>query len=402
MPHSFACTLKQRVMTVLPTDKDAPEQDHFDSEFYILNWGTLDRYILKALWLPLVFGVGAFLGISLTLGSFFELLRKVSDKGLPLDVALRVFGLQIPSSLILALPMATLLSCLLVYNRFARTSEIIAFRSIGVNAWRLARPGLLLALIVTGLTYFCSNTIVPQSNYQANQLLAIALHQEKPPFVDKNIFYREFEQDTLKRVFYARRFDGKSMQDLTILEFNQGNLNQIWVTDAAVWNGTTQVWDLQQGTVYELDSKNAAFRRSETFAQRTIPISRAPLDLATENRKADEMDFGTSYRYWQLIKGTGDEPFTRKWAVRLNDKLAFPLVCMVFALVGIALGMGQKQRVSSKGFGFSIVIIFGYYTISFITKSLGEAGVLSVFLGAWLPTIAGLAIGAVMLYQVNK
>jgi hypothetical protein len=64
-------------MTVLPTDKDAPEQDHFDSEFYILNWGTLDRYILKALWLPLVFGVGAFLGISLTLGSFFELLRKV-------------------------------------------------------------------------------------------------------------------------------------------------------------------------------------------------------------------------------------------------------------------------------------------------------------------------------------
>lgn len=389
-------------MTVLPTDTDAPEQDHFDPELYILNWGTLDRYILKALWMPLVFGVCTFLAISLTLGSLFDLLRKVSDKGLPLGIALHIFGLQIPSFLILALPMATLLSCLLVYNRFARTSEIIAFRSIGVNAWRLARPGLLLALMVTVVTYFCSNTIVPQANYQANQLLATALHQEKPPFVDKNIFYREFEQDTLTRVFYARRFDGNAMQDLTILNFNQGNLSQIWVTDAAVWNPTRQVWDLLKGTVYELDPENAAYRRSETFSKTIIPISRAPLDLATETRKADEMDLGAIYRYWRLVKGTGDEPFTRKLAVRLNDKLAFPLVCMVFALVGIALGMGQKHRVSAKGFGFSIVIIFGYYTVSFITKSLGEAGVLSVFLGAWFPTLAGLAIGGFMLYQVNK
>jgi lipopolysaccharide export system permease protein len=389
-------------MTVLPTDREAPEQEPFDSELYILNWATLDRYILRALWMPLLFGIGTFLGIGLTLGSLFELLRKVSDKGLPLDIALRIFGLQIPSFLILALPMATLLSCLLVYNRFTRTSEIIAFRSIGVNAWRLARPGLLLALMVTIVTYFCSQTVVPHANYQANQLLATALQQQKPPFVEKNIFYREFEQDALKRVFYARRFDGKAMQDLTILEFNRGNLNQIWVTDAANWNAATKVWDLQKGTLYELDPNNAAYRRSETFEQRALALSRAPLDLATETRKSDEMDIGAIYRYWQLIKATGDEPFTRKLAVRLNDKLAFPLICMVFALVGIALGMGQRQRESSKGFGFSIVIIFGYYTISFITKSLGEAGVLSVFLGAWFPTLAGLAIGGFMLYQVNK
>jgi lipopolysaccharide export system permease protein len=389
-------------MTVLPTDREAPEQEPFDSELYVLNWATLDRYILRALWMPLLFGIGTFLGIGLTLGSLFELLRKVSDKGLPLDIALRIFGLQIPSFLILALPMATLLSCLLVYNRFTRTSEIIAFRSIGVNAWRLARPGLLLALMVTIVTYFCSQTVVPHANYQANQLLATALQQQKPPFVEKNIFYREFEQDALKRVFYARRFDGKAMQDLTILEFNRGNLNQIWVTDAANWNAATKVWDLQKGTLYELDPNNAAYRRSETFEQRALALSRAPLDLATETRKSDEMDIGAIYRYWQLIKATGDEPFTRKLAVRLNDKLAFPLICMVFALVGIALGMGQRQRESSKGFGFSIVIIFGYYTISFITKSLGEAGVLSVFLGAWFPTLAGLAIGGFMLYQVNK
>jgi lipopolysaccharide export system permease protein len=387
-------------MTVLQPDTDAPET--FDPGFYVLNWGTLDLYVLKALWMPLVLGVSTFLSITLTLGTLFELLRKVSDKGLPIGIALQIFGLQIPNFLVLALPMAVLLSCLLVYNRFARTSEITAFRSIGVSAWRLAMPGLLLALAVTGVTFLCSNAIMPQANYQANQLLATALHEAKPPFRDKNIFYREFQQDTLNRVFYARKFDGEFMRDLTVLEFNQGVLNQIWVTESAHWNPTTQLWDLLQGTVYELNQENAAYRSSRTFTQGTLAVSRAPLDLATETRKADEMGFSDIYRYWKLVKATGDEPFTRKLAVRLNDKVAFPMVCIVFALVGIALGMGQKQRVSTKGFGFSIVIIFGYYTVSFITKSLGEAGILSVFLGAWFPTLAGLGIGGFLLSQANK
>jgi lipopolysaccharide export system permease protein len=346
--------------------------------------------------------VATFLSITLTLGTLFELLRKVSDKGLPIGVALQIFGLQIPNFLVLALPMAVLLSCLLVYNRFARTSEITAFRSIGISAWRLAMPGLLLALAVTGVTFLCSNAIMPRANYQANQLLATALHEANPPFRDKNIFYREFEQDILTRVFYARKFDGEFMRDLTVLEFNQGLLNQIWVTEAAHWNPTTQLWDLLQGTVYKLNQENASYRSSRTFAQGTLAVSRAPLDLATETRKADEMGFSDIYRYWKLVKATGDEPFTRKLAVRLNDKIAFPLICVVFALVGIALGMGQKQRVSTKGFGFSIVIIFGYYTVSFITKSLGEAGILSVFLGAWFPTLAGLGIGGFLLSQANK
>jgi lipopolysaccharide export system permease protein len=400
MECSFACTSKQRAMTLPQTNTNPPEG--FDPDFYILNWGTLDVYVLKALWMPLLLGVATFLSISLTLGTLFELLRKVSDKGLPIGVALQIFGLQIPNFLVLALPMAVLLACLLTYNQLSRTSEITALRSIGVSAWRLAMPGLLLALAVTGVTLLCSNAIMPQANYQANQLLAAALHQAKPPFRDNNIFYREFEQDILTRVFYARKFDGEFMRNLTVLEFNQGMLNQIWVTEAAHWNPTTQLWDLLQGTVYELNQENAAYRSSRTFTQRTLAVSRAPLDLATETRKADEMAFGDIYRYWKLIKATGDEPFTRKLAVRLHDKIAFPLVCIVFALVGIALGMGQKHRVSTKGFGFSIVIIFGYYTISFITKSLGEAGILPAFWGAWFPTLAGLGLGSFLLSQVNK
>jgi lipopolysaccharide export system permease protein len=373
-----------------------------DSGVYLLSWGTLDRYLLRALWMPFLFGVSTFLGISLTLGSLFDLLRQVSEKGLPLTTALNVLGLKIPSFLVLALPMAMLLACLVVYNRLARTNEITAFRSLGVSTLRLAVPGLILGLWITALTFALGEFVVPAANFQAAVLMDRALHEPRPAFRDKNIFYREFERDSLSRVFYARRFDGNLMQDLTILKFTQGMLTQILVTDTAQWNPTTQVWDLLKGTAYALSADAQTYQAIDTFEKMTLPLSRAPLDLATETRAADEMSFLDTYHYWTLIKGTGEVKYTRQLAVRLQTKLAFPFICLVFALVGLALGLQQRQRSSSKGFGLSLAIIFGYYTVSFTMRSLGEAGVLSIFIAAWTPTIAGLLIGGKLLHEANR
>jgi lipopolysaccharide export system permease protein len=373
-----------------------------ESEVYILKWGTLDRYLLKALGMPFLLSVCAFLSISLTLGSLFDLLRKVSDRGLPFATALQMFGLQIPNFLILALPMAMLLSCLMVYNRLARTNETTAFRSLGVSAVRLAVPGLLLGLWVTVATFALSEFVVPAANVQTNHLLNQALHQEKPAFRDKNIFYREFEDDLLSRVFYARRFNGTVMQDLTILTFAKGMLTQILVTESAQWNPTTEVWDLLKGTAYSLGADALTYRDINTFGESSLALSRAPLDLATETRRPDEMGIIDTYQYWRLIKGTGDTKQTRQLDVRLQTKLSFPSICVVFALVGTAIGLKQQQRSSTKGFGLSLVIIFGYYTASFLTRSLGEAGLLSSFLAAWIPTIVGFVAGGFLLRQANR
>ncbi len=382
--------------------KNSRQWNVSDPGLYLLRWGTLDFYLLKALCLPFLFGVSTFLGISLTLGSLFDLLRQVSEKGLPLSIALQVLGLQIPSFLVLALPMAMLLACLVVYNRLARTNEITAFRSLGISSIRLAVPGLLLGLWVTGLTFMLSEFVVPTANLQAAQLMSQATNAPKPAFRDKNIFYREFEKDSLSRVFYARHFDGDRMQDLTILSFTQGMLAQILVIDTARWNPITQVWDLVNGTAYALSADAQTYQAINTFAKTAFHLSRGPLDLATETRTADQMGITDTYQYWRLIKGTGEVKYTRQLAVRLQTKVAFPFICVVFALIGAAIGIQQRQRSSSKGFGLSLVIIFGYYTVSFTTRSLGEAGVVSIFVAAWVPLISGLLIGGKLLYDANR
>jgi lipopolysaccharide export system permease protein len=364
--------------------------------------GIMDLYILKALSMPFLFGVGAFLSIGLTLGSVFDLLRQVSEQGLALFMALQILALQIPSFLVLALPMATLLATLTVYNQLSRRSEMIAIQNCGVSLYRLIVPALCLSLLVTLMTFGLNEFVVPPSNVQASHVLDQALHREQSTFQKKNIFYREFERDQLTRVFYARRFDGQWMKDLTILHFLQGNLDDITVTEAAQWNPDLNVWELNNGTIYRLAQDSSTYQTVSNFQHQNLPISRAPLDLATEIRRPEQMGVFDTQHLLKLVNRSGDLKRIRKLEVQVQTKYAFPWICVVFGLLGSTLGLQAPRRGSAKGFGLSILIIFGYYTLDFVCRSLGEAGILTAITGAWLTTIVGLGAGVLLLWQLNR
>lgn len=381
---------------------DSVQRESNASAKAVLPIAIMDRYLLSALWTRFLFGVGAFLAIGLVIGKGFEVLRRITENGLSLNAALQIMGLQIPAFLVLALPMSTLLACLMVYNQLSRTSELMALRSCGVSVYRLAVPALCLSLVVASLTFGLSEWVAPEANYQSSLLMAKALNRERPGFQDKNIFYREFDHHLLSRVFYARRFDGQSMLDLTVLEFIEGNLRQILVTESAHWEPSLDAWALNQGTLYQLAREQATYRTVSQFDQQQLHFPRAPLDLAMEPRRTDEMGVHQMQGYLQLLRGSGDVRQIRKYTVRLQVKYAFPWICIIFANVGTALGTQFQQRTSTKGFGLSLVIIFSYYTFSFVTQSLGEAGVLSALTAAWLPTILGFSVGGVLLWQANR
>ena len=364
--------------------------------FNILNFAIMDRYIFNELILPFCFGVAAFSVIGLAVGTLFDLIHKITESGLPIFTALQIFGLQMPSFFVLALPMSILLATLMVYSRLSGSSEIIALRGCGVSFYRLVLPAIILSLIVAGTTFICNELVVPSANYKASTTLNHALKQDQPTFKEKNIFYREFIGEELSRTFYARRFDGKYMQDLTILNFSPSGLSQIVAANSATWNNHDNAWDFSYGTIYNV-SADSSYRNILKFEHQQLRLPRVPLDLATQNRTSEQMNIAQTQKFLQLVELSGDEKQIRKLKVRIQEKYALPSVCIVFGLVGASLGMRPRRTTPSKGFGISIVIIFGYYLFSFISSSLGEAGVLSAFMAGWLPTILGLATGGALL-----
>ena len=378
-------------------------------KFPLPSISVMDRYIMVELLLPFLFGIGLFTALGLSIGTLFELIRKVTESGLPLTLALKILMLRMPGFIALAFPMSMLLATLLAYSRLSSDSEIIALRSIGVNIYRLAIPALILGLMVTGMTFFINDVVTPSANREATVTLRKALNKVRPNFKDRNILYPEYKQievdgnnfTVLERLFYAEEFNGEEMKDLTILDLSREGLNQILTAKTATWNIRDNVWDFSNGTIY-LISPDGAYRNIVRFEQQQLALSRAPLDLAQRPPKTDEMSIAQAKEYLKVVRLDGDEKKIRKLLVRIQSKISLPFVCLVFGLIGSALGLRPQNTSKATGFGICVALIFSYYLLSFICESMGIWGVVTPLMAAWIPNLLGLFAGGWLLVQSAK
>ncbi|NEP16140.1 MAG: LptF/LptG family permease, partial [Leptolyngbya sp. SIO4C1] len=105
----------------------------------------MDRYIMRELTLPFLFGVGAFSSIGVSIGALFELIREVTEAGLAVSLAMQVFVLKMPEFIVLAFPMSVLLATMMTYSRLSADSELIALRGCGVSVKRIIVPAIALS-----------------------------------------------------------------------------------------------------------------------------------------------------------------------------------------------------------------------------------------------------------------
>lgn len=372
---------------------------------------VLDRYLITELIPPFLFGVGAFSSVGLAVGAVFELVRRVAESGLPIWIALEVMLLNLPQFIVYAFPMSTLLATLMVYSRLTSDSELIALRSIGVSIYRIILPGIIVSLAITGLTFVFNELFVPAANYQATLTLERALDEENPPFREKNILYTEFDDieepdgnerdDVLTRFFYAEEFNGKEMQGLTVIDRSRYGVSQVITSESATWNPEKNIWDFFNGTIY-LVSSDATFRNVIRFEHQTIQLPKAPLDLAERSRDYGEMNIAQSLDYLQRLQAGGRESKIRKLRVRIHQKISFPFVCLVFGIVGAALGTRPQHTGRATSFGISVMIIFTYYLTAFITGAMGLVGIFSPFMSAWIPNFIGFGAGGWLIWKAAR
>jgi len=369
----------------------------------------MDWYILREIMLPFLFGVGAFSSIGISVGALFELIRRVTDSGLSIGLAMQIFALKMPEFIVLAFPMSTLLATMMSYSRMSADSELIALRGCGVSIRRIIAPAIVFSIMVTGVTFAFNELITPAANYQADMTLDRALNSERPPFTERNILYREFEdadddpnEQQMKRLFYAQRFDGDRMYGLTVLDYTQEGLSQIISADSAIFDLQEKTWDFFDGTIYAV-SPDGSFRHIIKFENQEVQLPSTPFDIANRTKDDAEMNIAEASQYLRdVISKTGNERLIRTFEIRIQQKYALPFVCVVFGLVGASLGVRPQRTGKATSFGISVIIIFGYYLLAFISNALGEVGVLSPFMSAWIPTFLFLGVGIYLMQRVSN
>ncbi len=382
----------------------------FSNFISLFSFSIMDRYLVIQLLPPFLFGVGAFTSVVLAIDSLFELLRKVVESGLPINIALEIFLLKLPYVMVYSFPMSTLLATLMTYSRLSSESELIALRGCGVSVYRMVLTAVVLSFAVTIMTYIFNEQIAPAANYRATITLQKALKSDQPSFKQQNIYYPEYQEikeadgsknKMLSRLFYADQFDGKEMKGLTIIDRSRGGVNQIVISESAKWNSQKQVWDFYNGTIY-LVAADRSYRSILRFEHQQLQLPRTPLTLAESSRDYGEMNISQALEQLEIERLGGNEPKIRKLQVRIQQKIAFPFVCVIFGLVGSVMGSIPQRTGRGTSFGISVIVIFAYYLLLSVSGALAQAGIFSPFIGAWLPNVFGLGVGLFLLFRVAQ
>ena len=129
---------------------------------------------------PLTFALTALTSILLLqyIGKHFG---ELVGKGLPTLVIAEFFGLSIPLTVALTLPMAVLVATLYAFSRLAAENEITAIKASGVSVVSVLKPVLWAALGVTAVMIVFNDQVLPRSNHKL-AVLQRDIAQKKPTF----------------------------------------------------------------------------------------------------------------------------------------------------------------------------------------------------------------------------
>ncbi len=363
------------------------------------KWNSLsilDRYILKQLIDVFTLGVIIFTSIIFASETFTQLIKQISLYGIPFYIAIMMIVLNLPQVFTLTIPISTLFATVMTVNDLSLKSEITIFKACGISISRISRPIFCFALVMTFVSFFINEFIVPVASVQSKSLAIYSLEQKHIPENKMNFTIKDIDKEgNLKRLFYAQWCKDKTLNNVTVVDIS--NPKNIQIVQAKKGTTSDYGWKFDNGVIYTI-SKNGKIFNTSLFEESNVSFGIGDVNEMVKESTA-EYNFFKLMRHIQKQKKNLEEELKLEYEINLFDKLALPVTTFALAIIGIPLAITPPRVRFNRGFLFSIFIIFVYYVIRAFSLNLGEGGKIPPFLAAWLPVIIISVVGGYLFYK---
>ncbi len=314
---------------------------------------------------------------------FFQKMNLFSQYNAPFHLIFVYFLYKIPEVIFQwTLPYAILLATLLTLSGFSRNSEITAMKAGGVSLYRITFPLLIIALIISFLSFLGNEYLVPVTYQKTRYLLDVQVRKEIPASFFKNykIWYRSDHRILNIQLLDPRR---KALSGFTLYELDDHFQCRKRI-DAREVKWVEGQWWFYDGTVRDFGENG--FTQVTPFDKIEFNLGEDWESLRRIGRNSEEMSYGELWTYIQKIQASGYD--ATRYLVDLYSKLSTPFLNLIMVLIGIPFALKTSRSGGvALSVGISVMIGFTYGVIFYIFISFGRSGVLSPFLSCWIPTL---------------
>jgi LPS export ABC transporter permease LptF/LPS export ABC transporter permease LptG len=294
-----------------------------------------------------------------------------------------------PYVLTFTLPMAVLVGVLIGLGRMSADSELIALSALGVGLRRVLVPVGVLATFTAMVTLAITLWVGPAAQRTFRKISDELTSAQAAYEVQPRVF-----QEYPGMVLYIQDIDAAATHWTGVFLAQQSEKR----TELTLAENAIVIADREQGKL-ELHLHNGSIHGSspndpnnyvvQTFGKSDFPIEFS--GLKTESKSTPTV---TERTISDLMATTG-KGFNEAH-VEIQRRFAFPVACMVFALLAVPLAARPWRGGRAIGFIVSLLLVCAYYLMFIVGAGLAKEGRVSPVLGIWganfLTGLAGLAL----------
>ena len=137
-------------------------------------------------------------------------------KGLEWDIIAKLLFLASSTFVPLALPLAILLSSLMMFGNLGEHYELVAAKSAGISLIRIMRPLIIVSFLISGLAFYFSNVVLPVANLKFLSLLWDVRGKKLAFNIKEGVFYNGIEGYVIR--VGKKDQDGNTIRDVMIYD----------------------------------------------------------------------------------------------------------------------------------------------------------------------------------------
>jgi lipopolysaccharide export system permease protein len=326
-----------------------------------------------------------------------EKLQEFIDKKAPLKAIIFDYYLNYAPYLANKLsPLFIFISVIFFTSKMASNSEIVAILASGVSFKRLLRPFLICALILSGLSFYLNNFLIPEAN--KNRLAF-----EEQYYRNK---LRNYSQDIHMKIndrtfIYMTNFvvDLNLGNNFSIERFNEkGELEYKLLSDNVKWDTTINKWSITnyverhinglEETIHKGLKKDTVLDlKVEEFKRRTNHVT--TMNLFELNDYIEEQTFKGSQ---QIVN----------YELERQQRTSFPFATIVLTLIGVSVSSRKVRGGIGLHIGIGLLISFSYILFMQISSTFALNSGVPAIVAVWIPNIVYGCLAAYLLKKAPK
>ena len=372
---------------------------------------TIERYVFGAFLSSFVL---AFLVLSfvLTIGLLVQIVGYVMD-GVPMGLVGEFCLVSLPETLQWSMPLALLVSSILVFSRMSADSEIAAMRACGIHLVTIMKWPLIFALACTLLGFWVNNEVVPRGHMIRRTLKNKVSVGTGLSVLEPGRMIDDFPK---VKIYFGKK-ENNWLYDLIVLDYSNEKVDRLITAEKALvtQRGSDVDLELYRMTVDPVDEKHRTMARANRFVYTMKNVIK---DAKYEPRTKD-LRFGQMFAAFRKLRGsiglwterlrkTTDEGRAKFAArqlesdkcelcstkVEFNKRFVFAMASLCFVLIGIPLGIRSQRKESTVGMAISLGVSLGYYVLVILMLSLEENYNVYPYVFIWLPVVVCLGLAA--------